>query len=133
MLKINNSNIIIKFYYCTKCGYLESSINKKHIIKHSFDTKFNGYMVHYNKINNMIYVVPIFSNQSVTTDNDLYDLSYNDDLGWLYLGKPQEFYFMASNKMDIKLPIRCMTKEDYNYNEINILYTKYIEWYKKLF
>ena len=131
MQKLNNKNIIIKFYYCSKCGYLDASLNKKHNIKHYLDTNYNGYMIHYHKINNDVYVVPIFSNQSILTDDGLYDLTYDDNLGWLYLGKPNDFYLMAINNMDIKIPTRQMIKEDYNYNEINVLYTMYIQWYKK--
>lgn len=133
MQKINNKNIIIKIYYCSKCGYLDILLDKKHNKKHYLDTDYNGYIVHYYKPNNTIYVVPIFSNQSVSTNNGLYDLTYDDDLGWLYLGKPKDFYLMAINNMDIKIPTRTMIKEDYNYNEINILYTKYIEWYKQYY
>lgn len=123
-------NTIIKFYYCISCGG-EFSKRLGHAKRHFKNDEFHGYSVHYEKALNKVYVTPIYSSASVATDDGMFDLSYTDDLGWLYVGTPAEFNDIASRRADIKVPSRTMSTNDYNFQEMCILYDYFQKWYHK--
>ena len=112
-------DLIIKFYYCDKCGLYEE---KNHPINHFGDEEYNGYQVFYNKNHDNIYIHDTYSSfNSVLTDDTFDD--------WIYEGSKDELCHLIKNNLDLEMNTRIIDEEDYNYKQIKILYNKLKEYF----
>ena len=112
-------NLIIKFYYCKICGVYD---NKQHLFNHDNDDEYFGYQVFYEDETNKIYIQDTYASYNSVITND--DCDVND---WLYEGDKHNLNYLINNNLDLEINDRYLDYDDYNYQQIRILYDKLLE------